>query len=149
MDHEDPALSGSPQVTVRCARTPRMVVQLADRQFIDDYETVFALGVQADGLHATIPDLTLARWDPDGGLDGFLQTLVDDFRGWTGDRSWNTNQLMLQATFRSGGHIELVWTLRPWPSQQGRWTTSVTTWLEGGEQMNALAADVAAFLARP
>lgn len=59
------------------------------------------------------------------------------------------NGLKLAAIFHSGGHVELRWTLRPWGSWQESWEASVTTWLEAGQQMTMLAADVHAFLARP
>ncbi|MFE2689648.1 DUF6228 family protein [Streptomyces mirabilis] len=51
------------------------------------------------------------------------------------------------AVFRSGGHVGLTWTLRPWPRAAGGWSASATTWLEAGEQMTALAADLRHFLA--
>ncbi|MCP2342204.1 hypothetical protein FHU30_007596 [Actinomadura rupiterrae] len=55
---------------------------------------------------------------------------------------------MLQAVFQSGGRIELTWKLRAWAAQQAAWEASVTTWIEGGQQLTALASDVEAFLAR-
>jgi hypothetical protein len=36
--------------------------------------------------------------------------------------------------------------LRPWVSRHESWEASVTTWLEAGQQMKGLAADVRAFL---
>ncbi|MFF6949392.1 DUF6228 family protein [Streptomyces iakyrus] len=36
---------------------------------------------------------------------------------------------------------------RPWPRATGDWSASATTWLEAGEQMTALAADIRRFLA--
>lgn len=53
----------------------------------------------------------------------------------------------MSAVFRSGGHVGLTWTVRPWPRAAGGWSASATTWLEAGEQMTALAADIRRFLA--
>ncbi|MEI5008136.1 DUF6228 family protein [Streptomyces sp. PmtA] len=75
--------------------------------------------------------------------------LAADHQGWDGERRWQTDDrdLIVSAVFRSGGHVGLTWTLRPWPKDAGGWSASVTTWLEAGEQMSALAADVRHFLA--
>ncbi|WP_405149811.1 DUF6228 family protein [Sphaerisporangium sp. NBC_01403] len=54
----------------------------------------------------------------------------------------------LRATFHSGGHVELTWTLRRWSSRQDSWEASITTWLDAGEQLTTLAADVRAYLHR-
>jgi hypothetical protein len=105
--------------------------------------------IRANGLRAAVRDVTIAIWDRTGDLPGFLQQLADDFRGWPGKRTWRNNQLTIDATFRSGGHVELKWKLRPWTSQQAAWEASVTTWIEGGQQLAALASDVRAFLALP
>ena len=86
-------------------------------------------------------------WDSD--LAPFLEKPAADYRGWDGERSWQTNDrdLAVSAVFRSGGHAGLTWTLRPWPKAAGGWTASVITWLEAGEQMSPFAADVRHFLA--
>ncbi|WP_367139424.1 MULTISPECIES: DUF6228 family protein [Streptomyces] len=82
-------------------------------------------------------------------LAPFLEELAADYRGWDGVRSWQTNDrdLAVSAVFRSGGHVGLTWSLRPWPTAADGWSASVTTWLEPGEQMTALAADIRYFLA--
>ncbi|MFI2765740.1 DUF6228 family protein [Streptomyces echinatus] len=81
---------------------------------------------------------------------GFLDELVADYRRWDGERSWQTNDrdLTVSAVFRSGGYVGLTWALRPWPQAAGGWGASVTTWLEAGEQMAFLAADVRSFLTK-
>lgn len=86
-------------------------------------------------------------WEED--LARFLQQLADGFRGWEGERAWKTydEDLALRAVFVSGGHVRLTWTLRPWRVMSlGRWQATVTTQLEAGEQMAALAADIRYFL---
>jgi hypothetical protein len=82
-------------------------------------------------------------------LPDFLDGLAADFRGWEGSRSWAANHLKLTADFHSRGHVELRWALRPWDSRRDSWEATVTTWLEAGQQISGLAADVRAFLARP
>lgn len=134
---------------MRCAQDPDLVIRMLDRHFIDGDETVFTFDASADGLHARVRDVTVAIWDRDGDLAAFLQGLADDFRGWPGQRTWQSSQLDLRAVHHSGGHVELTWTLRPWSPQQASWETSITTWAEAGQQLTGLAADVHAFLARP
>jgi hypothetical protein len=74
--------------------------------------------------------------------------LAADYQGWEGERVWRTydGDLAVSAVFRTGGHVGLSWTLRPWPNATGGWNASVTTWLEAGEQMSSLASDVEDFL---
>ncbi|MER7667266.1 DUF6228 family protein [Kitasatospora sp. NPDC096128] len=47
----------------------------------------------------------------------------------------------VSAVFRSGGHVGVTWTLRPWPRAAGGWDGSVVTWLEAGEQMSTLSCN--------
>ncbi|MFF3305648.1 DUF6228 family protein [Streptomyces sp. NPDC002908] len=54
---------------------------------------------------------------------------------------------LVAAVFRPGGNVGLTWPVRPWPQSSGGWNASVTTWLEGGEQMATLAAGTRCFLA--
>ncbi|MEV4218034.1 DUF6228 family protein [Nonomuraea sp. NPDC049725] len=145
-DHQPPE---PPCVTVRCSQDPSLTVHLTGRQFVDAYETSFTIEAQADGLLARVPDAIVSVWDRDGDIPGFLQALVDDFRGWTGERTWHTNQLTLTAAFHSGGHIALTWTLRPQGLTLPEWEASVTTWIEAGQHLTSLAADLRAFFTRP
>ncbi|MEU9646840.1 DUF6228 family protein [Streptomyces sp. NPDC048188] len=98
-------------------------------------------------MAARVNEVVAWIWDSD--LVPFLEELAADYRGWDGERSWQTNDrdLAVSAVFRSGGHVGLTWTSRPWPKAAGGWSASVTTWLEAGEQMASLAADVRRFLA--
>lgn len=79
-----------------------------------------------------------------------MKELAANYQGWAGERSWYTHDrhLTISAVFRSGSHFGLIWPVRPWPQAAGGWGASVTTWLEAGEQMTSLAADVRAFLAK-
>lgn len=141
-------VAASPQVTIRSIQDPAVQVRLHDRQFIDQDEIAFVVDLHADGLNARLRGVVVAVWDPQD-LSDFMDGLATDFRGWKGERSWVGSHLKLTALFHSGGHVELCWTLQPWVSGQDSWEASVTTWVEGGQQLTNLAADIRVFLARP
>lgn len=132
-------------VVVRCADSDS-VVRLCNRWRLDEDSAHYAIEASAPGLAARVDEAVAGIWGPD--LATFLDELAESFRGWNGERSWHSldRDLTITAVFRSGGHVGLTWTLRPWPAKYGGWSASVTTWLEAGEQMTALAADVRTFL---
>ncbi|MEV0166422.1 DUF6228 family protein [Nonomuraea fuscirosea] len=149
MGYEGHEGQGRPSdVLVRCSRDPAVAIRLSGRR-IDDDETVFSVEATADGLQATIPEVTVSIYDLAGDLAAFLCGLADDFRGWPGTRTWDTDQLTLEAGFHSGGHVELSWSMRPGLGMEATWEVSATTWIEAGQQLTTLASDVRAFLARP
>ncbi|MFJ7069792.1 DUF6228 family protein [Streptomyces sp. NPDC101115] len=118
-------------------------------QFSFDADSVhFGVALRAPGLTARVNEVVAWIWDSD--LTTFLEELAADYRGWEGERSWQTNDrdLTVSDVFRSGGYVGLTWALRPWPHAAGGWSASVTTWLEAGEQMASLAADVRKCLTR-
>ena len=134
-------------VTIRCQDSSVVGVTFCDR-FSSDADSVhYAVELRAPGLTARLDEAVAWIWDSD--LTAFLEELAADYRGWDGERSWQTNDrdLTVSAVFRSGGHVGLTWTVRPWPRAAGGWSASATTWLEAGEQMTALAADIRRFLA--
>jgi hypothetical protein len=96
------------------------------------------------GLDARLSEVSVTPWDG-GGLPGFLDSLAAGFRGCAGTRSWTAGHLEVSAAFHSGGHIELRWAVRPRLTRPG-WEAALTTWIEGGQHMTNLAADVSAFL---
>jgi hypothetical protein len=112
-----------------------------------DYDTHMAIELIADGLRAQFDDILFSPWDRDD-LINFFDGLATDFHGWTGHRTWRTNYLALEANYGSGGHVELNWTLLP-ALISPPWRATVTTTIEAGEQMSALAADIRSFLTRP
>jgi hypothetical protein len=115
---------------------------LFDWSRADEYETVFAVEAVADGVRARLENVTVTVWDD---MSEFFAGLARDFRGWEGERVWTSNHLVLTATFGSGGHVHLDWTLRSgfFP---GDWKCTVTTVIEAGEGMTAVAADLREFL---
>ncbi|MGZ3103509.1 DUF6228 family protein [Streptomyces sp. H72] len=134
-------------VTIRCQDNPSVGVQFGDRFSFDEDSVHYAVELQAPGLTARVNEVVAWVWDSD--LVPFLEELAADYRGWESERHWQTNDrdLALSAIFRSGGHVGLNWTLRPWPKAAGGWSASVTTWLEAGEQMASLATDFRRFFA--
>ncbi|WP_041823883.1 DUF6228 family protein [Streptantibioticus cattleyicolor] len=133
-------------VVVRCRDNPSVGVRFRDR-FRDDQDSArYTVEAWAPGLTARVDEVVAWFTDPD--LAPFLESLAADYRGWRGERRWRTDNrdLAVSAVFRSGGHVGLTWTLRPWRNAAGGWGASVTTWLEAGEQMSALAAGIRHFL---
>ncbi|MGW3687339.1 DUF6228 family protein [Streptomyces sp. NPDC005125] len=142
----DGHLDDKPRVTIRCQDTSSVVVTFCDRFSFDADSVHYAVELRAPGLTARVNEVVAWIWDSD--LTTFLEELAADYRGWDGERSWQTNdrELTVSAVFRSGGYVGLTWALRPWPQAAGGWGASVITWLEAGEQMTSLAADVRSFL---
>jgi hypothetical protein len=136
-----------PAVVIRCIDSDA-VVRLCGRWRLDEDSIHYAVEASAPGLSARVDEAVSAVWEPAPDLPVFLEGLAEEFRGWSGTRSWRSleSDLAVNAVFRSGGHVGLTWTLRPWPAKHGGWSTTVTTWQEAGEQMAALAADVRDFL---
>ncbi|MFE3988954.1 DUF6228 family protein [Nocardia tengchongensis] len=77
----------------------------------------------------------------------FLDGLASDYRGWSGERIWCTNHLAIEAGFSSGAHVELRWTVSPTLTDLS-WRATVSTRIEAGEQISALAVDTRSFLTR-
>ncbi|WP_438490285.1 DUF6228 family protein [Streptomyces sp. S186] len=144
MTEHDPDTCESLTVTVRCQDDPNTRVRLFDRYFPDEYSTGFAVEVHAEGLEARLDSVETSVWGREDVTD-FLDRLAADFRGWDGERTWSMNHLGLRAVFRPGGHVGLTWRFQP-GTVRAPWKASVTTWLEAGQQMAALAADVREFL---
>jgi hypothetical protein len=60
-----------------------------------------------------------------------------------------TSTCQFTPNFHTGGHVTPAWNLRRWPARSDTWQASITTWLEAGEQMSDLAADLREFLPMP
>ncbi|MFI1757308.1 DUF6228 family protein [Streptomyces sp. NPDC020571] len=146
MTSPDDDTDGKPRVTIRCLDNSSVGVAFCDRFSFDADSVHYAVELRAPGLTARVDEVVAWIWDRD--LTTFLEALAADYRGWDGERGWQTNDrdLTVSAVFRSGGHVGLTWAIRPWPQAAGGWAASVTTWLEAGEQMTSLAAQVRQFL---
>lgn len=138
-------------VLIRCQEDQDTAVRLHSRYFPDEYGIGFTIDAQADGLQAQLQGVEVWVWD-NAWLPDFIAQLAADYRGWTDERTWRTNHLSVRASFHTGGHVALTWNLHPWHPGALRsdpWQASITTWLEAGEQMTNLAADLREFLPMP
>jgi hypothetical protein len=82
------------------------------------------------------------------GLETFLASLAEDFRGWEGVRTWHSlcYDLTLSAEHRPGGHVQLNWGIHDRaPSEQ--WHFETTTVHAAGEDMRSLAAEIYTLIA--
>ncbi|WP_198154182.1 DUF6228 family protein [Catenuloplanes japonicus] len=133
---------------IRCQEDRDTAVRLHSRYLPDECGIGFAVDARADGLQAQLRGVEVWVWD-DEWLPDFIARLAADYRGWDGDRTWQTNHLSVRAGFHTGGHVALTWHLHRWLTRSDTWQASVTTWLEAGEQMSNLAADLREFLPMP
>lgn len=103
------------------------------------------VAIGSNDLHATRHKVVLP--DHDHSLPRFLADLAADFHGWSGVRTMATwdRDLTLDATFTTGGHVNLTGTLRPWHYTTD-WQASVTTTVEAGEQLTNFATTIHDFL---
>jgi hypothetical protein len=137
-------VSGGVELVVRGSGAPTLSVRLFDWTRTDEYEVVFAVEAVDAGLRARVEGVTVSSWDGAGYLTEFLERLARDFRGWEGERSWANNELVVTATFGSGGHVHLTWALRAGAFSNG-WECTVTTVIEAGEELTAVVADAQEF----
>ncbi|WP_411105179.1 DUF6228 family protein [Streptomyces sp. cmx-4-9] len=146
MSSRDIDLNTPTAVTVRCQNNRSVSVRLYDSSRPDEDRVQYTVEASAPGLTTRVDEVVAWNWGAE--LAPFLEGLAADFRGWEGQRVWHTTDrdLTISAVCRSGGHVGLTWTLRPWTTAAGGWEASVTTWLDAGEQMSALAADIRHFL---
>lgn len=78
-----------------------MSIRLYDRLFPDEYGIGLSVEARADGLHTSLGPVEAWVWD-DVDFSGFVAGLAEDFRGWTGERTWQTNHPEVQAVFAPG-----------------------------------------------
>lgn len=146
MTSPDDGIDDEPGVTIRSLDNVAVGVRLSGQEPFDEDCVQYVFEAWAPGLTARVDEVVAWIWDAD--LAVFVAGLAADYQGWEGERVWQTydGDLAVSAVFRTGGHVGLTWTLRPWPNATEGWTASVTTWLEAGEQMSSLASDVEDFL---
>ena len=90
----------------------------------------------AGGWSVVIPQLyRVGVW----ARKGSERELAEDFRGWSGERTWRSvnRELRVTATHHSGGHVGLCWTLA-----EPHWELSVAVTVDAGEDMRRLASEV-------
>lgn len=114
----------------------------------DDGSIQICVGIGTEDMQATAHGVTLAiRGDT---LSPFFDQLVEHFTGWEGTLRWQSLEpgLEIEAVFRSGGQVDLTWTVGPWRQPPATWRASVLVTVEAGEQLRRLAADLS-WLLRP
>lgn len=71
---------------------------------------------------------------------GFFHAMYDDFRGWTGERVWQSLESELRISARHDGHVHLRWDLTNAPyEREHSWSFAVTTQHGAGEDVRRLA----------
>ncbi|WP_324618409.1 DUF6228 family protein [Streptomyces sp. RTd22] len=113
------------------------------RPFGDDPTLDFL--VKARGQWVSIETL-VRTWNGDG-LDTFLSSLAEDFRGWEGERAWRSleRDLTISAEHRPGGYVHLAWGIHDRPPSE-EWHFETTTVHAAGEEMRNLATEFHTFL---
>ncbi|WP_342751726.1 DUF6228 family protein [Streptomyces cahuitamycinicus] len=98
IDYDD---SGRPVVQVGDPGAARLLLSEPTRPFEDEPTLDFLL--RACGPWGVV-ETPVQTWDGDG-LDTFLTSLAEDFRGWEGVRTWHSlcYDLTLSAEHRPGG----------------------------------------------
>ncbi|MFF7730072.1 DUF6228 family protein [Streptomyces sp. NPDC008001] len=142
IDYDD---SGSPAVRVGDPGScpVRLLFSEPTRPFGDDPMLDFLVKAQGQWVNVE----TLVRtWGGDG-LDGFLSSLAEGFRGWEGTRTWRSleGDLTLSAVHRPGGYVHLTWGIHDRPPSEA-WNFETTTVHAAGEEMRNLAAGIHAFI---
>jgi hypothetical protein len=140
IDYDD---SGRPAVQVGDPGPVRLLLSEPTRPFEDEPTLDFL--IRACGPWGSV-ETSVETWDGDG-LDTFLASLAEDFRGWEGARAWHSlcYDLTLSAEHR-GSHVQLTWGIHDRaPSEE--WHFETTTAHAAGEDMRNLAADIHTFIA--
>lgn len=110
----------------------------------DDWSTT-----DGETLSVTLSDVGLrAELDVSAGYIGFARLgefffqLADDWRGWVGERTYETleHDLVLRATHRGHVHIDV----RLSETTIDGWTASASIVIDAGEQLRQICSDVAA-----
>ncbi len=131
------------EVVITCLEQADIQIRLLDHAAFDEDIASVGVALRAPGLKV---DSGAELTDRDG-LARFFAGLVEDFTGWTGERTWRSqhDELAVTAVFHSGGRVELRW--RVSEQLNGTWSAGVTTWVNAGEDMSRIAADITELLA--
>ncbi len=141
IDYDD---SGRPMVHVGNSGPARLLLSEPTRRYEDEPTIDFL--IRARGPWGSI-ETSVETWDGDG-LDTFLASLAEDFRGWKGVRTWHSlcYDLILSAEHHPGGHVRLTWGIRDRaPSEE--WQFETITMHAAGEDMRNLSAEIHTLIA--
>lgn len=92
-------------------------------------------------------ETSVETWDGDG-LDTFLASLAEDFRGREGVRTWHSlcYDLTISAEHHPGGNVQLTWgTSERAPSEE--WQFETNTVHAAGKDMRNLTPEIHTFIA--
>ncbi len=81
-------------------------------------------------------------------LTGFFGVLASEWRGWQGERAYESLERELRLTATHDGHVRLAVQLRQSTVADG-WLAAAVLRLDPGEEMTRVAADVTALLSPP
>jgi hypothetical protein len=81
-------------------------------------------------------------------LVGFFNRLAADWRGWQGERAYESLEHELRLNAVHNGHVRLVVQLRQSSLPDG-WSAAAVIQLDPGEELTQVANDVAALLSPP
>ena len=103
--------------------------------------------LRAPGLEASlrVPAHYATGFDE---LAGFLSGLASHWRGWHGERTYESLEHDLRLTATHDGHVRLAVQLRETSVPDG-WSATGIVQLDPGEEMTRAAQDVAALLSPP
>ncbi|MET3977430.1 DUF6228 family protein [Cellulosimicrobium funkei] len=94
--------------------------------------------VRAIGDHLRVEQQVILSLGTSG-LPAFLYRLYDEFRGWTGERTWQSLEDELRLDARHDGHVHLRWEVTNRPYGDDSWSFSTTTHHGAGEDVRRLA----------
>jgi hypothetical protein len=126
---------------------PNTTVRLWNRVTPYDDDIVgICVELLADDVRGALHDITLLQ--ATGGLSIYLLELAEEFRGWTGVWSWEApdHDLRIDAEYIRSGYVDLTWTITPWRGVAGRWSVSVKSTIQAGEDLRQLALRVNRFV---
>jgi Family of unknown function (DUF6228) len=81
-------------------------------------------------------------------LAGFFQMLAADWRGWPGERSYESLEHELRLTARHDGHVRIAVELRQSSLPDG-WSASGVVIIDPGEELTSAAEEVTELLSSP
>ena len=96
-----------------------------------------------------VPGLEARSRVYDTGFDGlaaFFGQLAADWRGWDGERVYESLEHNLRLVATHDGHVQLAVQLWQEPRWQAGWSAAAIFMLDPGEEMTRAAEDVAALL---
>lgn len=117
-------------------------MSLSDVEWDGGVATSVEVTINVPGLLATN-----RVWSHGGFADllRFFEGMADDWRGWDGERSYESLEGDLRLSARHDGHMRLVVELREWTGPTG-WTARADLILDPGEEATQTASSLRSLL---